>query len=192
MRDWLADGMIDHDPELLADLTGIEFGFVQRDGRDAIQISPKTMTDQAARIGLAATGRTCDDGDALALTFAYPVVPTGLAETGKSAHKSRIRPIRGILADERQARRPSEMSEKTQTYGEKAVGLSFNPSGDPDVEMTKRLYANVIDVCARLRVEAVDPAAPEFSKEKARLFEIAITEAQGAQMWAVKAITWKD
>jgi len=30
------------------------------------------------------------------------------------------------------------------------------------------------------------------SPEVKRLASIAITEAQGAQMWAVKAITWKD
>ncbi len=70
------------------------------------------------------------------------------------------------------------------TYGEKAVGLSFNPSGDHDVERIKKLYAEIIDYC--------DDARSGSSSEKARLYSVAIIEAQTAQMWAVKAITWKD
>lgn len=69
------------------------------------------------------------------------------------------------------------------TYGEKAVGLSFNPSADPDVERLKKLYAEIIDFCAAKR-------GP--NGERARLFSIAIIEAQTAQMWAIKAITFKD
>jgi hypothetical protein len=71
------------------------------------------------------------------------------------------------------------------TYGEKAVGLSFNPSGDADVERVKRLYAEIIDYCN-------DARSHDVASERKRLFSVAITEAQTAQMWAVKAITWKD
>ena len=71
------------------------------------------------------------------------------------------------------------------TYGEKAVGLAFNPSGDQNVEKIKRLYAEIIDLCNTCREAARD-------NEKVRLFSVAIIEAQGAQMWAVKAITWED
>jgi len=74
------------------------------------------------------------------------------------------------------------------TYGEQAVGLSFNPSGDKDVEMIKRLYATIIDFCDNERGKCRTAA----QDERARLFSIAITEAQTAQMWCVKAITWKD
>jgi len=70
------------------------------------------------------------------------------------------------------------------SYGEAAVGLSFNPSGDPQVQAVKKLYADVIDLLNSMRVENPGPS------EKNRLISIAITEAQGAQMWAVKAITW--
>ncbi len=58
---------IDNDPDLIADLTGIEYGYVLRDGRDSIQLERK---DDMKRRGLASP----DNGDALALTFAYPVV----------------------------------------------------------------------------------------------------------------------
>jgi hypothetical protein len=74
---------------------------------------------------------------------------------------------------------------KAMTYGEKAVGLSFNPSGDERVRKLKELYAQIIDICD-------DARQPRAIGEAARLWAIAITEAQGAQMWAVKAATWRD
>ena len=73
-----------------------------------------------------------------------------------------------------------------QTFGEKAVGLSFNPSGSSLVDEVKKQYAKIIDDLALLR------CSDGLSDEARRLCSIAITEAQGAQMWAVKAITWKD
>lgn len=71
------------------------------------------------------------------------------------------------------------------TFGEKAVGLSFNPSGDSAVNTIKKYYAQIIDDMNSLRSGTDSP-------EAYRLYSIAITEAQTAQMWAVKAITWKD
>lgn len=73
------------------------------------------------------------------------------------------------------------------TFGEKAVGLTFNPSGDQKVQEVKELYAKIVDLCNELKVQAIT----ESNGERIRLFSVAITEAQGAQMWAVKAITWK-
>lgn len=68
------------------------------------------------------------------------------------------------------------------TFGEKAVGRGFNPTGDEKVDRLKRLYAEVIDILNEDRAENRD--------ERARLASVAITEAQGSQMWAVKAITF--
>jgi hypothetical protein len=70
------------------------------------------------------------------------------------------------------------------TYGEKAVGLSFNPSGDQKVHKLKQLFAEIIDICASERAGT--------QGEHSRLYSVAIIEAQTAQMWAVKAATWKD
>ena len=70
------------------------------------------------------------------------------------------------------------------SFGEKSVGLTFNPSGDANVNQIKSLYAQIIDICNNLRNGDSTP-------EKSRLLSVAITEAQGAQMWAVKGITWK-
>ena len=72
------------------------------------------------------------------------------------------------------------------TFGEKSVGLSFNPSGDDKVFTLKSYYAAVIDYLNDARNN------PEATAEQRRLYSVAITEAQGAQMWAVKAATWKD
>jgi len=74
---------------------------------------------------------------------------------------------------------------QTQSYGQKAVGLSFNPSGDDVVGACKQGCADLIDQMNDLRANST-------SGEQKRLASVAITEMQGAQMWAVKAITWKD
>lgn len=71
------------------------------------------------------------------------------------------------------------------TFGEKAVGLTFNPSNDPDVQAVKEAFAKAIDLCNDLR-------AKHGQCEKSRLLSVAITELQGAQMFAVKGITWQD
>lgn len=73
---------------------------------------------------------------------------------------------------------------RPMTYGEKAVGLTFNPSGNETVNQIKMLYASIIDELCLLKTEE--------RNEKNRLISIAITEAQIAQMWAVKAVTWNE
>jgi hypothetical protein len=73
-----------------------------------------------------------------------------------------------------------------QTYGEKAVGLTFNPSGDDAVTEVKKAFAKAIDLIQEERAKDTTPS------EKGAMLTLAIREAQSAQMWAVKAITWKD
>lgn len=76
-------------------------------------------------------------------------------------------------------------TDRELTYGEKAVGLTFNPGNNESVDKIKKLYAEIIDTVNALPCE-------QAPSEKMRLIKIAITEAQTAQMWAVKAATWKD
>ena len=71
-----------------------------------------------------------------------------------------------------------------QNFGERAVGLTFNPSGNNDVTALKQLAAAFIQVCSDFRHITEDP-------EVKRMYSVAITEAQTAQMWAVKAATWR-
>mgnify|MGYP000946641385 CR=1 FL=1 len=71
-----------------------------------------------------------------------------------------------------------------QTFGQRAVGLSFNPSGDDAVGKCKQIFADAIDQMNDLRNSTQDGEVKRMASE-------AITTAQTAQMWAVKAITWK-
>ncbi len=74
--------------------------------------------------------------------------------------------------------------QRAMTYGEKAVGLTLNPSNDDAVAQCKAEFAKVIDRMNDIR-NSID------NTEIKRMASVAITEAQTAQMWAVKAITWK-
>ena len=71
------------------------------------------------------------------------------------------------------------------TYGQKAVGLTFNPSGNTDVQRVKELYAAIIDMLHWLSFWLEWMPTEDMIKK-------AVEEAQTAQMWAVKAITWRD
>lgn len=80
---------------------------------------------------------------------------------------------------------PQGGPDQALTFGQKAVGLTFNPSGDPDVHSLKQAAAEFIDRCNYLR-EATQ------SGERKRMYSLAISDAQAAQMWSVKAATWRD
>ena len=43
------------------------------------------------------------------------------------------------------------MDSKELTFGQKAVGLTFNPSNDPNVQKIKEQFAAVIDTMDNLR-----------------------------------------
>lgn len=81
MKDWLKGGTIPDENQLSDDLTGLEYGYVMQEGRDAIQLESKK--DMKKR-GLASP----DLADALALTFAYPVQPSDHSQSfGRKATK---------------------------------------------------------------------------------------------------------
>ena len=70
MKEWCKSGCLPDDRELAADLGAVDYGY---DGSDAILLERK---DDMRKRGLASP----DDGDALALTFAYPVARRDVAE----------------------------------------------------------------------------------------------------------------
>lgn len=72
---------------------------------------------------------------------------------------------------------------KELTYGERAVGLTFNPSGNEKVTKVKQLYAEIIDLLNDERGERRDDGARHLS--------VAITDAETAQMRAVKGLTFE-
>lgn len=78
MRDWLPFGMIDNDPELLADLPAVQYGYASKAGREGIILEKK---EDMKKRGLSSP----DNGDALALTFAHPVAASD--QRWKYAHQ---------------------------------------------------------------------------------------------------------
>lgn len=76
-------------------------------------------------------------------------------------------------------------TERELTFGEKAVGLSFNPSNLDSVANSKKLYALSIDQLNDLRNTTT-------SEGVKRWCSTAITQTEIAQMTATKALTWKD
>lgn len=76
---------------------------------------------------------------------------------------------------------------KTLTFGQKAVGLTFNPSGDDRVGQAKQAFADIIDMIG-------DPS--QDTEKRSYLYNItrtaAINTSMLAQMAVVKFLTWKD
>lgn len=70
-----------------------------------------------------------------------------------------------------------------KSFGQKAAGVSFNPSGHPLVNDIKQKSAELIDLLNNARNSTED-------NEEKRMYSVAITEVQTAQMWGVKAATW--
>lgn len=77
------------------------------------------------------------------------------------------------------------------TFGEKAVGLTFNPSGDEKVNKAKQLMADALDLLKEVEIEKAD----SFSREswEANVFRTnAFNKIVDAQMSLVKYITWNN
>lgn len=79
--------------------------------------------------------------------------------------------------------------ESELTPGQKAVGITFNPSGDETVNRLKTLFAEVFDIVEK-SVPADDGTIPTARKRKMR--DAALHEIITAQMWSVKVVTLKD
>lgn len=72
-----------------------------------------------------------------------------------------------------------------KSLGQKLVGISFNPSSLTTVDEAKQKSAELIDLVH----DSMEGAA---SEEALMIHNEAISRIMDAQMWAVKAITWKD
>lgn len=76
--------------------------------------------------------------------------------------------------------------EQELTFGQKAVGVSFNPSQNQSVANIKQKFADLIDDLDGLRND------PNMNQGVKRHASIAITDLETAQMRAVKALTWVE
>ena len=77
------------------------------------------------------------------------------------------------------------------TYGQKAVGVTFNPGGMPEVNKIKELSAALIDELNNQRSGNPNDPHGLLTNEVAAQFTLAIRKIQEGQMWGVKATTWQ-
>lgn len=76
---------------------------------------------------------------------------------------------------------------RQMTVGEYKVGLDFNPSANPVVTDLKTKAAAFIDAVSGMKF--ADEQTEQQASEINRLKALAITHAEDAAMWAVKAAT---
>ena len=77
-----------------------------------------------------------------------------------------------------------QTTQRELTFGEKAVGITFNPGGHGAVNSIKALSAALIDELDAMR------NSTNNGESKAQ-FTLAIRKIQEGQMWGVKAATWQ-
>jgi len=82
--------------------------------------------------------------------------------------------------------------EKELTFGEKAVGLTFNPSGDKKVNQAKKLMAEALDLLQQAELEKSDYGKIMQSWEENVFRTNAFNKIVDAQMSLVKYITWNN
>lgn len=83
------------------------------------------------------------------------------------------------------AKKNMEDNVREMTFGEKLVGLTFNPSGNQDVQRAKELCAELADLLNQ-------NADPNINRPLCRLlFDKAIGDILDAQMNVVKVLTFK-
>lgn len=75
---------------------------------------------------------------------------------------------------------------RPQSFGEKLVGLTFNPSGDPKVQRAKELCAELADL-----IHNDYACKEEVTDFYDYLYEHTVGEILNAQMNVVKLITFK-
>jgi len=76
----------------------------------------------------------------------------------------------------------TDAPQRSLTLGESRVRITFNPGQHNQVNELKQLAAEFIDLCNHLK-------SPSANSEEARLWALAMTHAEDAAMWAVKAVT---
>ena len=86
----------------------------------------------------------------------------------------------------------STVEKNELTFGEKAVGLPFNPSNDDKVSLAKQLIANTIDLLEEDHKEKTFNGQAMSSWTRNVFRTAAFNALIAAQMAVVKYLTWKD
>ena len=78
------------------------------------------------------------------------------------------------------------------TFGQKAIGLTFNPSGDPRVVKAKQLIADAIDLLEEVHQEKTDNGAASSTWFRNVFRTEAFNQLVNASSSLVKYLTWQD
>jgi hypothetical protein len=97
--------------------------------------------------------------------------------------KQIVNSLKSLLVDEIAKQEPT--AERELTFGEKLVGLTFNPSGDPKVQRAKELCAELADLTAN----HLDGKG--ITNLHKMILDHSICEILNAQMNIVKVLTFK-
>lgn len=81
---------------------------------------------------------------------------------------------------------------KELTFGEKLIGIGFNPSKDSVVDEAKQLSAKLVNLVNDKHNEITDNGKGMASHLRNTLRTFAITAVLSAQMAVVKYLTWND
>lgn len=81
---------------------------------------------------------------------------------------------------------------KELTFGQKAVGLTFNPSGDPRVVKAKQLIASAIDLLEEVHQEKTNNGAASSTWYRNVFRTEAFNQLVNASSSLVKYLTWQD
>ena len=84
------------------------------------------------------------------------------------------------------------MNQQELTFGQKAVGLTFNPSGEDNVTKAKQLMAEAIDLLEKDHNEKTDNGNMMSSWTRNVFRTSAFNTIIAAQMALVKYLTWKN
>lgn len=87
---------------------------------------------------------------------------------------------------------PMKEDNTTLTFGQKAVGLTFNPSGDPRVIKVKQLIAEAIDLLEEVHQEKTDNGAASSTWFRNVFRTEAFNQSVNASSSLVKYLTWQD
>ena len=111
--------------------------------------------------------------------------------------KQVVNSLKSLLVDEIAKQEPT--AERELTFGEKLVGLTFNPSGDPKVQRAKEICAELADLIRNNSFEShnklynllTSEQESKFYEIKNNLLNNTYCEILNAQMNAVKVLTFK-
>lgn len=81
------------------------------------------------------------------------------------------------------------MEENELSFGEKLVGLNFNPGGDDKVKKAKELFAEVANMLEEARVSNFKEGT--YTSMHDLIYKNAVSEVLNAQMNVVKFLTFK-